>query len=92
MAVVPEAPDAIFAPRLPEALREGLANVGLSSKDRFFVYAGGISPHKNVERLVDAYADLVASSTDVPLLVLVGELDEAAYLSAAPSVRHRIAS
>jgi glycosyltransferase involved in cell wall biosynthesis len=91
LAVVPEAPAAVFAPRAPEALAAGLAAIGLSPDDRFFVYAGGISPHKNVERLVDAYAALVRTGDDAPLLVLAGELDGAAFLSAAASVRSRIA-
>jgi glycosyltransferase involved in cell wall biosynthesis len=91
LAIVPEAPAAVFAPRSGEALAAGLAEVGLSPGDRFFVYAAGISPHKNVERLVDAYAGLVGAGDGTPLLVLAGELDGAAFLSAAASVRSRIA-
>jgi glycosyltransferase involved in cell wall biosynthesis len=89
--LVPEAPDAIFAPRAPEALAAGLATVDLSPEDDFFVFAGGISPHKNVERLVDAYAALLEQGGHTPLLVLVGELEGAAFLSSAQSVRRRIA-
>jgi glycosyltransferase involved in cell wall biosynthesis len=91
LAVVPEAPAAVFAPRTGEALSAGLAAVGLSPDDRFFVYAAGISPHKNVEGLVEAYAGLVREEEGAPLLVLAGELDGAAFLSAANSVRSRIA-
>ena len=87
---MPEAPEGVFAPRTRQALAAGLGAAGLSPVDRYFVYAGGISPHKNLELLVDAYAALVSRLPGAPLLVLVGELDGAAYLSAADSVRRRI--
>jgi glycosyltransferase involved in cell wall biosynthesis len=90
--VVPEAPDPIFAPRTGAPLAAGLAAAGLETGERFFLYFGGISPHKNVETLIDAYAGLhVGRNGEAPLLVLVGELESGAYLSAAASVRARIA-
>jgi glycosyltransferase involved in cell wall biosynthesis len=91
LAVVPEAPDAVFGPRTGEALLHGLAEAGLDPGSRFFLFWGGISPHKNVETLVDAYAGLCAESDDPPLLVLVGEMSDDPYLSSAASVRERIA-
>jgi glycosyltransferase involved in cell wall biosynthesis len=90
--LVPEAPDPVFAPRCGDALRCGLALAGIGPDDRFFLFFGGISPHKNVEALIDAYAMLRAErGSAVPLLVLVGELESSAYLSSAASVRQRIA-
>jgi glycosyltransferase involved in cell wall biosynthesis len=91
LGVVPEAPAPVFGPRSPDALEAGLAPIDLSPRRRFFVYAAGISPHKNVERLVDAYAALARERDDAPLLVLAGELDGAAFLSSAAAVRARIA-
>jgi len=92
LRVVPEAPDAVFAPRSGPVLAGGLAAAGLGPGDRFFLCFGGISPHKNVESLVDAYAQLRGSgAAGVQRLVLVGELEEGAYLSAAAAVRARIA-
>lgn len=92
LRVVPEAPDPVFSPRTGAALEAGLAAAGLTPGDRYLVYAGGISPHKNVETLVDAYARLHDASADGggALLVLVGDLDGEAYLSSARSVRERI--
>ena len=92
LRVVPEAPDPVFSPRSGESLLAGLAEAGLAAEDRYFLYAGGISPHKNVERLIDAYADARReSSASFPLLVLVGDLERETYLSSAASVRERIA-
>ena len=86
LAVVPEAPDPVFAPRDPTAVAEALRPLGLQA-GRYLLFAGGISPHKNLETLLDAYAGLNGTR---PPLVLVGELDGAAYVSAAASVRSRI--
>lgn len=92
LRLVPEAPDPVFTPRSGAALAAGLAEAGLQTEDRFFLYAGGISPHKNVETLIDAYALARADALgDPPLLVLVGDLESETYLSSAASVRERIA-
>ena len=48
--------------------------------------AGGVSPHKNVETLLDAYAMLDAP----PRLVIAGALDDEVYASSAARVRARI--
>jgi glycosyltransferase involved in cell wall biosynthesis len=86
IAVVPEAPDPVFAPRpSADSEREAVA-LGIPAGERYLLYAGGISPHKNVETLIEAFARLEA---DRLRLVLVGALDDA-YLSAADSVRERI--
>ena len=88
----PEAPDPVFTPRSGEGLVAGIAEAGLADGDRYFLYAGGISPHKNVETLIDAYALARAEGPgEVPLLVLVGDLESETYLSSAASVRERIA-
>ena len=91
LGVVGEAPDPVFAPRSGDALVRGLAEAGLEPDDRFFLFWGGISPHKNAETLVDAYARFAGDRIDAPLLVLVGDLETDSYLSAAASVRARIA-
>src|SRR5262249_51212387 len=70
----------------------GMAEAGLPQGERFFLFWGGISPHKNVETLVEAYARFRRGRADAPLLVLVGDLDSDSYLSSAASVRARIAS
>jgi glycosyltransferase involved in cell wall biosynthesis len=89
--LVPEAPDPVFAPRHGTLLMSGLASSGLGPEDRFFLFFGGVSPHKNIEALIDAYARLRLRSAGAPLLVIVGELESSAYASSAASVRERIA-
>ncbi|HWQ23044.1 MAG TPA: glycosyltransferase family 1 protein [Gaiellaceae bacterium] len=84
VAVVPEAPDPAFQPRPPEETARELAALGLADGP-YLLYAAGISPHKDVETLLDAYAGLEAP----PPLVLVGDL-EGPYLSSVASVRARM--
>ena len=71
--------------------RRALAALGLRTRS-YFLFAGGISPHKNLETLLDAYSKLREARDAVPPLVLVGDLDDESYLSAADRVRRRIAT
>ncbi len=91
LAVVPEAPDPVFSPREGDALAQGLAEAGLEAGARFFLFAGGISPHKNAETLLDAYAAFRSGRDDAPLLVLAGDVEGEVYLSSAAAVRERVA-
>jgi glycosyltransferase involved in cell wall biosynthesis len=88
LAVVPEAPDPVFTPRAQPDAERAAADTGVPSGERYLLYAGGISPHKNVETLVEAFARLPRGEAR---LVLVGALDDA-YLSATASIRSRIAN
>ncbi|MGH7665490.1 MAG: glycosyltransferase family 4 protein [Gemmatimonadaceae bacterium] len=49
---------------------------GLPAGARWFIYVGGINPHKRVEYLVRAHGILAADSADPPYLLLVGPLAE----------------
>jgi glycosyltransferase involved in cell wall biosynthesis len=44
------------------------------------------SPHKNLERLVEAYARVLGELPSAPPLVIVGDLERDPYLSAVPSL------
>jgi glycosyltransferase involved in cell wall biosynthesis len=90
IAVVPEAPDPVFYPRLGVERDRGLGEVGLLPEERYLLFAGGINPHKNIETLLDAYASLRAAGSPRLRLVLVGELEGGVYFSAARAVRERI--
>jgi glycosyltransferase involved in cell wall biosynthesis len=83
LAVVPEAPDPVFTPRPRPEVERAAAEIGLAPGERYLLYAGGISPHKNIETLIEAFARV-----DGAKLVLVGALDDT-YLSAAESVRRK---
>ena len=89
LTIVPEAPDPVFRPMSAESVSAARAAVGLREAERFLLYAGGISPHKNLETLIAAHAMLAAPR---PRLVAVGDLERETYLSAAPAVRVQIAA
>jgi glycosyltransferase involved in cell wall biosynthesis len=89
--VVPEAPDDVFRPRTQGEVEAARAAVGLAPHEGFLVFAGGVSPHKNVETLLRALALLRAERRSTPRLVVVGDLERDAYLSSAASVRAVIA-
>lgn len=104
VAIVPEAPDPVFAPRGADAIARVLDPLGLRPGG-YFLFAGGISPHKNVPRLLEAHARLLedrrgaagsvgeapgGDATGAPPLVLVGDLSDDPFLSAGAEVRHRI--
>ena len=92
LAVVPEAPDPAFTPRPAAEIERALAAIGLGAGQRYVLYAGGISPHKDIGTLLDAYAIVRAAGTEPPKLVVAGALDGDSYLSAAAAVRAQIAS
>jgi len=90
IAVVPEAPAAVFGPRTRDAIDAELAPLGLGSGASYLVYAGGVSPHKRLDVLFDAFATLVARLVPAPRLVVVGALDDETYLSSADDARSKI--
>jgi len=87
IAVVPEAPAPPFHPRPEGEAAPVLARYGLAP-GRFFVYAAGVSPHKNLETLLDALALLRDESGC--RLVLAGDLERDSFLSAAGAVREQV--
>lgn len=89
--VVGEGPDAVFAPRPegPESDR-ALQRRGLVAGSRFFLYVGGLSPHKNLPRLIEAFArsGLV---DDGYRLVLVGDVGDV-FHTHVPELRAAVES
>jgi glycosyltransferase involved in cell wall biosynthesis len=90
LEVVPEAPDPVFWPRDLGAARKAIAHLGPIAAGDFLLYAGGINPHKSVETLIDASAELAATGRRSPPLVIVGPLEDDTAHSAAITVRARI--
>jgi glycosyltransferase involved in cell wall biosynthesis len=86
--VITEAPDPIFRPRAegPEC-DEVLRRFGLAPGERYLLYVGGLSPHKNLLRLVEAFAR--AAAVDVKLL-LTGDLEDV-FHTHVPQIREAIA-
>jgi glycosyltransferase involved in cell wall biosynthesis len=62
VGLVTEAPDPVFHPR-PEGPESDavLARHGLDPRGRFLLYVGGLSPHKNLPRLIEAFARACAA-------------------------------
>jgi glycosyltransferase involved in cell wall biosynthesis len=88
IAVVPEAPEAVFSPRPRDATEEALAELGLLREEGYFIFAAGMSPHKGLDGLLEAYASLHGSLATPPLLV-VGAT-EGPYASAAGEIGERV--
>jgi glycosyltransferase involved in cell wall biosynthesis len=86
IGVVPEAPDPVFTPQPADAIEAACRAHGLSREQGYFVFAAGISPHKGLESLLDAYVLLRSRSRSVPPLLVVGSL-QGPYASAGGSVR-----
>jgi glycosyltransferase involved in cell wall biosynthesis len=89
---IPEGPSAVFSvqPR-DERMREVLSRFGLELKDRFLLYVGGISPHKNLGALIDAFYQVTrtAGLSDLKL-VLVGDYKDDPFYSDYPSLRAQV--
>ncbi len=89
--VAGEAPDPVFR-RLPDAQASPhLLSFGIPFDAPLVVYAGGFSPHKNVDLLVDAFA-AVRRTHPRCRLVLVGELESEVFHSALATIRARVAA
>jgi glycosyltransferase involved in cell wall biosynthesis len=73
--VVLEAADPVFAPVADPARRAAVrARYGLAPEGRLLVYVGGLAPHKNLLRLVEAFAEAVGDPALADLqLVFVGD-------------------
>lgn len=84
-----EAPDTIFRPLpLPRDPAEILPACSLPRDGRYLLYVGGISPHKNLHVLIEAYRRLVAGGEFPTLrLLLVGDHAGDVFYSAYESLR-----
>lgn len=91
--VVLEAPDPIFrpvsSPRDPaDLLRAGSIPRG----SRYLLYVGGLSPHKNLHLLIEAYRRLITDGAFKNLLLLlVGDYAEDVFYSAYEDLRRVVA-
>ncbi|WP_337174175.1 glycosyltransferase family 1 protein [Paludisphaera sp.] len=88
LRVVSEAADSIFGPIVDEArATAALARYGVPAGARYVLYVGGLSPHKNLPRLVEAFAK-AAGPAD--LLVLTGDFHDV-FHTHVPEIRAAIA-
>ncbi len=70
--VVPCGPDAAFRPVAGPEGEAILRRYGVDPERRYWLYVGGLSPHKNIARLIEAFAQLGPEER----LVLVGDFGD----------------
>jgi glycosyltransferase involved in cell wall biosynthesis len=86
LRVVSEGPDPIFRPQDDRVLAdEILRKHGLSPSSRYLLYVGGLSPHKNLPRLIEAFSRLEGSD----LLVVVGDVKDV-FHTHIPEIRRAV--
>jgi glycosyltransferase involved in cell wall biosynthesis len=87
--VMTEGPDAVFRPREagPES-DAALARHGIGPGTAYLLYVGGLSPHKNLLRLLEAFASI--EGRDGLKLVLVGDLGDV-FHTHVPEIRAAMA-
>ncbi len=74
LAVITEGPADVFWPRPAGPFSDAaLGRHGIAPGSRYLLYVGGLSPHKNLPRLVTAFAQAGVAGVD---LVLVGDLGD----------------
>ena len=89
--VVEEAPDPVFRPLAPRERRgEILRERGVDPRAPFVLYVGGMNPHKNLVRLVEALAAVRSEGAELEL-VLAGDVEEDPFTPGAGPLRARIA-
>jgi len=87
--VILEAPDPIFRPRRASAdPADLLPACGLPRGGRYVLYVGGLSPHKNLDALVEAFRRVIGSGGFERLrLLLVGDHAGDVFYSAYDGLR-----
>lgn len=91
LRVINEAARPVFKvlPRGTPEMKKLLGEYGLNEKDEFLLYVGGISPHKNLDTLVTAFAR-ITENHPATRLVLVGDYKDDPFFSAYPSLKRQI--
>jgi glycosyltransferase involved in cell wall biosynthesis len=91
LRVIPEAARPIFRRiELGNSGYDALSKYGLAQDEKFLLYVGGISPHKNLATLIAAFALLSKSTQRDSRLVLVGDYKDDPFLSAYPELKVKI--
>lgn len=86
--VVSEGPDAAFRPLPPGPESDAaLRRYGIEPGTRYVLYVGGLSPHKNLPRLIEGFAQ---GAPDEVQLVLVGDHGDV-FHTHVPALREAVA-
>jgi glycosyltransferase involved in cell wall biosynthesis len=88
VSVITEAAEGVFRPIEPSSDSDAITRrYGLDPSRRFLLYVGGLSPHKNLQRLIEAFSRL---EHDDVTLALVGDLGDV-FHTHVPELRQSIA-
>jgi glycosyltransferase involved in cell wall biosynthesis len=72
-------------------MTETLSRYQLKPDEKFLLYVGGISPHKNLNALVGAFHKIVSDSDFSKVkLVLVGDYKDDPFFSAYPNLKKQV--
>jgi glycosyltransferase involved in cell wall biosynthesis len=87
-----EAAGSLFRPTGGDpAGAEALAALGLAPDTRYLLYVGGISPHKNLSLLIDAFCALTAEAAFAGTkLLLVGDIEKDVFHSSLSEHREAL--
>ena len=86
-----EAPAPGFRPRGHDAIEAEARAIGLTSRDRWFIYVGGFNPHKNIPAIIRSHAALVKRcDKNPPHLLLVGTVDGDVFHGDMPAINAAI--
>lgn len=88
-----EAPAECYAPSPPDAVSRTAAKLGLPPGAEWFVYVGGFNPHKHVNTLVRAHADIVGrvGIEHAPHLLLVGGISNDVFHQSVADINEVVA-
>lgn len=90
--VIDEAPDPVFRPLASDEINwEFLGRHGLTPSHRFFLYLGGVNPHKNLAMLLESLAILHREECyrDVQL-VIVGDIHTDVFTPGLNALKEKI--
>lgn len=93
LRIISEAARSVFR-ILPadETMHDVLARCNLQPEEKFLLYVGGISPHKNLSKLITAFDRLIANPLHAHFkLVLVGDYKDDPFFSSYPELKRRVA-
>lgn len=90
--VISEGARDIFTPKNGSSDRGGVSRLGLTADDTILLYVGGISPHKNLAALIEAFSVVRTRCVGGGLkLVLVGDYKDDPFLSDYPNLKAQVA-
>ena len=85
--VAVEAPAAEYFPASAPEVAAAAVSVGLPPGAPWFTYVGGVSPHKRIDMILRAHAELARSELPAPRLLLVGRQSGDVFLTSGDSLR-----